>query len=107
MTMNKYYDFLNISKKETGLNNHICISTSTGRPIPRIKVFIAEDPREFISVSIEDNPRKIAGKKGAVSEKDLALVFRWIIKNKERLLYYWYADELVYAIDLIDSLEKL
>ena len=105
--MKKDYDFLNISKKETGLNNHICISTSTGRPIPRIKVFIAEDPREFISVSIEDNPRKIAGKKGVVSEKDLELVSRWIIKNKKKLLYYWYTDEVVYAIDLINSLEKL
>ena len=45
--------------------------------------------KEKFSVSIEDNPRVLAGDSSIVSAKVLEQVKEWIILNKDLLLEYW------------------
>ena len=55
------------------------------------------------TITIEDNPKLLAGDSSIVSPKILKQVIEWIPLNKDLLLYYWEHPEM----DILDLLERV
>ena len=73
--------------KDTGLKEIIWVSPKNVNHGPRIKVYNLNKSKDF-SVTIEDNPRIVAGK-SFVSGKEFERIVEFIKINKENLLKYW------------------
>ena len=80
-------DMANLREKTTGISTIIFVSSKVPRHKPRLKV--VKNLKEKFSVSIEDNPRVLAGDSSIVPVKVLEQVKEWIILNKDLLLEYW------------------
>lgn len=74
--------------KETGLNEYIWISAKMASHGPRIKVYESNPPSKNFSVSIEDEPKVVAGD-CFVNNKELKRIFEFIKINKINLIKYW------------------
>ena len=98
-------DTVNILPKDSGLPYKVRVSSKSPVRKPRIRVYTGNG-FETISVSIEDKPLQVAGKKNAIQQKELEQVYGWIILNKEALLNYW-NDAEADAVELIRSLRSL
>ena len=86
--LSKIVDMANVLKEDTGLNYDVRISSKEGRHGPRIRVYL----ENILSVSIGNTPKVVAGDSKLISAEDLDKVNQWILKNKQTLLDYWYAD---------------
>ena len=73
--------------KDTGLKEIVWVSPKNVNHGPRIKVYNLNKSKDF-SVTIEDNPRVVAGK-CFVSGKEFERIVEFIKINKENLLKYW------------------
>lgn len=98
-------DEVNILPKDSGLLYKVFVSSTRSVRRPRIKVYTGNGV-ETISVSIEDKPLQVAGKKNAIPQKELELVYEWIILNKEALLNYW-NDTEADTVELVRNLRSL
>lgn len=72
---------------DTGLKEIIWVSPKNANHGPRIKVYNLNKSKDF-SVTIEDEPKLIAGK-CFVSSREFAKIIEFIKLNKENLLKYW------------------
>ena len=73
--------------KDTGLKEIIWVSPKNANHGPRIKVYSLNKSKDF-SVTIEDEPRIVAGK-SFVTSKEFDKIVDFIKLNKENLLKYW------------------
>ena len=89
--------------RETGLKEIIWVSAKNASHGPRIKVYEYSKGPNF-SVTIEDNPRVVAGK-CFVNNKELKRIFDFIILNKTNLLLYW--NECMTSAQITANIEKL
>lgn len=103
----KVADMANLSKEDTGLPRNIFISGKVPLHKPRLKVFVGPFNGASISMSIEDNPKQIAGKAGLLPREDLEKVALWIIKNKELLLDYWYNYSVLETKKVLNNLKSI
>lgn len=76
--------------RETGLKEIIWVSTKMASHGPRIKVYEVSKGPNF-SVTIEDNPKVVAGK-CFVNAKELQKIFDFIIKYNTELIGYWNSE---------------
>lgn len=90
--LSKIVDMANVLKEDTGLNYDVRISSKEGRHGPRIRVYLENIGDDSLSVSIGNTPKVVAGDSKLISAEDLDKVNQWILKNKQTLLDYWYAD---------------
>ena len=95
-------EMANLYFRTTGINTRIYVSSREPQHKPRIKVYNSSNSESF-SLSIEDNPKLLAGDSSIVSPKILKQVIEWIPLNKELLLYYWEHPEM----DILDLLERV
>lgn len=79
------FDMSNLLPIRTGLPFQVWYGPKVHAHRPRIKV-ISSDGKEF---SVEIETHAVTGDTGAVSQKDLNLLFDWIDLNKDILLDYW------------------
>ena len=84
----------------------IGVERNTKHNFPRIKVQTTYadnlDIDNCLSLSIEDSPRILAGVPGKLKTKDLNEIKRFVSRNKDILLDYWYNK-----ITLKDVLNKM
>jgi len=78
------------SPRKTGLKEYIWVSTKLASHGPRIKVYETPGGPNF-SVSIEDEPRVVAGK-CFVNTKEFKEICKFIIKHKDDLIGYWNSE---------------
>ena len=90
--------------QETGLKEIIWVSSKMASHGPRIKVYEVSKGPNF-SVTIEDNPRVVAGK-CFVNKKELQKIFDFIIKYKTELIGYWNSELTEDELDNILILKK-
>ena len=103
------WEMANVTQKKTGLPMMIWVDIKTKRKhIPRIKVskthaykMVTDD---LVSVSIEDNPKILAGT--GLKAKDFEIVKSFIKQNKELLLKYW-NKEIIEREDLENKIKKI
>ena len=103
------FEMSNCRTKTTGLPMVVYVSTKYvgGKEIqhgPRIKVAKTYDQKfnsfDSISITISDEPEVIG--EHQLSRKDIELVKKFIIINKEVLLAYWDGD--IETIDMLNDL---
>lgn len=85
------YEIANIIQDDSGLPTIIYISPKNANHGPRIKVqknYSDNIQNNFFSVTISDNPSVIGKDTGDIKDKDIQLIKKWIIKNKQILLDY-------------------
>lgn len=97
-------DMANLYKEDTGVNIIITATSKMPRHKPRIKV--RKNLKESFSLSIEDDPKVLAGSPDIVTTKVLEQVRKWIALNKEILLEYW-NDPLFYTKRLYTETKKV
>ena len=90
--------------RETGLKEIIWVSAKNASHGPRIKVYEYSKGPNF-SVTIEDEPRVVAGK-CFVNAKELRKIFDFIIKHKDALIGYWNSELTEDELDNILILKK-
>lgn len=95
-------EMANLYFRTTGINTRIYISSKEPQHRPRIKVYNSSNSESF-SLSIEDEPKILAGDSSIVSPKILKQVIEWIPLNKDLLLYYWEHPEM----DTVELLERI
>ena len=76
--------------QETGLKEYIWVSPKRASHGPRIKVYDTPGGKNF-SVTIEDNPRVVAGK-SFVNAREFKEICKFIIKHKDDLIGYWNSE---------------
>lgn len=89
---------------ETGLKEIIWVSAKNASHGPRIKVYEVSKGPNF-SVTIEDNPRVVAGK-CFVNSKELQKIFDFIVKYKTELIGYWNSELTEDELDNVLILKK-
>ncbi len=98
------YEMSNIGKRTTGLDYVIWVSQKgKAKHSARIKISKQKnknDPYNTVSMTIEDEPKMIAGKGLPLSVQ--SQVSQFIIKNKDILLMYWKGEIL--TEELLDGL---
>ena len=90
--------------RETGLKEIIWVSAKNASHGPRIKVYEYSKGPNF-SVTIEDNPRVVAGR-CFVNNKELKRIFEFIIKHKDDLIGYWNSELTEDELDNVLILKK-
>ena len=90
--------------QETGLKEIIWVSAKNASHGPRIKVYEYSKGPNF-SITIEDEPRVIAGK-CFVNAKELRKIFDFIIKYKTALIGYWNSELTEDELDNVLILKK-
>ena len=98
----------NLTPNETGLPMVVWVSEKGGaKHGPRIKVSTELgakiDPGSTVTVTIEDNPRKIGSAR--LAAKHLTQVAEFIRKNSKVLIQYW--ERKISTKDMMDKIEKL
>jgi allophanate hydrolase subunit 1 len=82
------FEMANLEPEETGLDYLVWIGTPPASHGPQVKVVFKPGKVSFensFSISIEDEPKVVAGK-AAISSKSLNQIVQWIKANKEALL---------------------
>ena len=97
-------DMANLHKDATGINVIITATSKMPRHKPRVKV--RKNLKESFSLSIEDEPKLLAGSTSIVTPKELEPVKQWIFLNKDILLEYW-NDELFNTKRLYTETKKV
>jgi hypothetical protein len=104
-----FFEMSNLRNKTTGLDMLLYVSErGYAKHGPRIKVqrsLGSKITHDFFSVSIDDDPRIVAGDQGEISNKHLEKVFQFVIKNKEVLLGYWNSE--IYTDELFDKIKSI
>lgn len=100
-------EFANIPKEDTGLKYHLRISGKEPFHRPRLNVFHGPINALSISMTIEDNPKQVSGKRGIISPMELQKISEWIIKNKRLLLDYWYNSSTISTLQFLNSLKPV
>ena len=90
--------------QETGLKEYIWVSTKRASHGPRIKVYEYSKGPNF-SVTIEDNPRVVAGK-SFVNAREFKEICKFIIKHKDDLIGYWNSELTEDELDNVLILKK-
>lgn len=80
-------DMANLYEDATGINIIITATSKMPRHKPRVKV--RKNLEESFSLSIEDEPKLLAGNSAIVTQKVLNQVKEWVALNKDLLLEYW------------------
>ena len=93
----------NYHQKDTGLKEIIWVSSKKASHGPRIKVYKTLKGENF-SVTIEDEPKVVAGK-CFVNSKELKRIFEFIILNKDNLIKYW--NFIIDSDELDENILKL
>lgn len=100
----KLYEMVpNYYQKDTGLKEIIWVSSKKASHGPRIKVYKTLKGENF-SVTIEDEPKVVAGK-CFVNSKELKRIFEFIILNKDNLIKYW--NFIIDSDELDENILKL
>lgn len=99
------HEMVNLYYRRTGINTRICISSKEHLQTPRIKVY-NDNNSEYLSLSIEDTPKILAGNSSIISPQILVQVREWIPLNKELLLYYWEHPEMD-VVELVERVRKV
>lgn len=112
-TFKPIVEMTTLRTKRTGIPGFtLYISQREGQHGPRIKVYLANQVRASApncSYSISDNPEWKVGKLKLNSTYD-KMVKKWIILNKDLLLWFWDSisnDELVDTEWLLGSIKKI
>lgn len=98
-------DMANLYERTTGINTRIYISSKEGKHGPRVKVYSTDRSKSF-SLSIEDDPKVLAGDASVVTNKMLKQAKQWVSLNKDVLVYYWSHPEMD-ILDLLNSIKKV
>lgn len=100
----KLYEMVpNYYQKDAGLKEIIWVSSKKASHGPRIKVYKTLKGENF-SVTIEDEPKVVAGK-CFVNSKELKRIFEFIILNKDNLIKYW--NFIIDSDELDENILKL
>ena len=97
------YEMANLRPERTGLPFVVFVSQKGGaRHDVRVKVAPGAKarPSEMITVAIRPSVRVV---RGALDPRDLALLTRWIDRNRDTLIKYWDGD-IEYTEDAIAAI---
>jgi len=105
----QFYDFLNLSCKETGIPDvYIRMVTRLRGQTPHVIVFCQADfpaPEGAVEVSISSNP-EVQSNSSVSSRLPLNSVFQWIIHNEKMLLSFWNGISIDMSIDELCELTE-
>jgi len=100
------YEMANLRPERTGLPFVVFISQNGGaRQDVRVKVAPGAKvrPSEMVTVAIRPSVRVV---RGALDPRDLALLTRWIDRNRDTLVKYWDGD-IEYTEDAIAAIASV
>ena len=102
------YEMSNISQRKTGVDAVIWYSTRNGQHGPRIKLGLKSNLiscGDCVSISIEDEPKVVAGNPNLFSKDTIQDAITWVKKNKDLLMKVW-NGEITYD-DFSDYSKKI
>ena len=103
------FEMANIEQEDTGLSVVVYVSPAQGNHGPRIKFMndygSAYDFDNAIPMTISDVPEISVSFKPKIKSKDIQLIKRWVILNKDILLDYW--NHKVTTKQMINSVERV
>lgn len=105
------FEMSNLRQTVTGLSVIVYVSPEVKGHLPRLKVQcdhsnkVNTSMNNWVSVSIEDEPKILAGKKDEIKTQDWKDVSKFIKKNKDLLIQYW--NQEVDELELYSKIKKI
>ena len=97
-----------LTPEYTGVSNILFVSGKTAKQKPRIKVALESSlspNRPTVSISIENNPKLLAGDLHNLSSETLEKIKEWIVLNQDVLFDYW--NYKISTHELINKIKRL
>lgn len=109
LSKQQMWEMANIEQEDTGLSVIVYVSPKNANHGPRIKFVNSYSKRydgsKTIPMSIEDSPKILTKFKPEISNKDIELIKKWVVLNKQVLLDYLNFE--ITTKQMINSIQKV